>query len=349
MLDRTIALFAILAVLQPASPLPKQDALEFVKRATESSSGNLATGEGRGTFRQYREGTLVLHYTFEVVFARGKFNLRLTDNTRRVSKESPAYDRLVVSDGSAIFSKPYGTHVQDRPRTGEVYSPKALRETTHMPWSLDRVARGPLDPAVFAKFAVRMETLPNGRVRGTYDLNKRVGARFEAAPDAGYNVVLFETFNKEGPQAGTRAIVDWSRQDGLWYVSALVWEKSLAGVVHERIDLRYDRFTANRAVSPDLFTLQALALREGSRVIDLRPGPSKAYTVGDPQKIAERKLDTIAAQVESLPLVGQTKELERNSGIRGWLWALNVIAILAIAGIWYAYWHRRRIARGKSS
>jgi hypothetical protein len=318
--------------------------LQIMREAVLASLKNLNSGKGQGTYRRELRGKAADAFAFEIVFDGDKFNLILSDLVHPRTQEHPFDRRILISDGSVTFMRSIGDRVGQGAQTTLAYppGPGGIRSAIQMPMEPVRATRGILDPQVFQNPSLVVVRLANGRLRANYDLNKSVGEMFEASPEAGYNVVLAEAFNKRGTRTGARFTAEWKRDGGAWYVAAWSREDWTAGEVRTRCELRYDRFAANPRVSPDLFTLKALELPAESHIIDLRPGPSKAYLVGDPQKLAEKKLDTMVGQMESLPVRGQTKQLQSGSRLRVWLCAINVIAILGIAGIWYLYWRRRK-------
>jgi len=322
---------------------------EIVRQAAVASQKNLRSGKGRGVYHRRAKGEPPGQFTFEIAFDGDKFNLKMLDLAHPRAQERPFDRRIVVSDGSATFLRSYADRVGLGSRTVYVYSSgmSGVNSAADMPMDPARASRGLYNPTLLENPSIRVVRRADGRVRGEYDVNKFLGAMFEASPESGYNVVLAGGFNKEGSRTGSRYTAEWKRDGDVWYVQSWTQEHWMRGENDERYELRYDEFVANPRLSPDLFTLQALELGADTVVADVRPGPTKVYNVGDPRKLAEKKLDTMAAQIESLPVRGKIKELEPGSRFGAWLWAINVIAVLAIAGIWYAFWrHRKRLARG---
>ncbi len=258
---------------QPPTVAP-DDSLQVLRQAVIGSRESLRSGRGGGSYRRQFQGKPADEFTFQLVFSGEKFNLRMTDLVHPRSKDRPFDSRIVVSDGSATFVRRFGEQLDQGSRTSQAYSPGITGATmaADMPMDPASIARGLLAPEALDKFSVHVERQADGRLRGRYDLNEFVGVTFDASPEVGYNVVLIEIFNKEGSRTGSRDSAEWKRDGNTWYVAAWTRERWKKGEVAERYDFRYRNFAANCAVSADLFTLQALQLKEDSQLIERASG-----------------------------------------------------------------------------
>ncbi len=143
--------------------------------------------------------------------------------------------------------------------------------------------------------------LPDGRLHGSYDVNQYVHTEFDATPDSGYHISRAETFNKSGPRTGSIFTAQWKHDNDVWYAAAITREDWRQGAVAGRSEVRYTEFKPNPRLSEELFSIRSLKLHAGSDIIDLRPGWSKSYSVGDPDDLGKNKR-TIAEDVDSLPI-----------------------------------------------
>jgi len=323
------------------------DLLQIVQQAAIGSWKSLTSGEGRGTYRRQIKGRPDRSFALEIAFDGDKYNLKTRDVARPASKDRPFDRRIVVSDESATFTRTYGETLDQGVPTAYAYPPgrEGIVLAADILMELTKASRGVLGPKGLVTPSVRFTRLADGRLRATYDSSPFVTETVEASPEAGYNVILQDVFNKKEPRTGLRYTAEWKRDGNVWYVAAWTREEWMDGEVAGRHEFRYDQFVANPRLSPDLFTIAALGLIEGTRIVDVRTGPAKVHTVGDPQKLAEANLDTMAAQMESLPVRGQTTELQPERSPARWLTAINAIAIFAIMGIWYVYWRLRKRRR----
>jgi hypothetical protein len=270
--------------------------VKIVQQATINSYKGLVSGKGSGTYRLSLKDRPDEKCDFEIVFDSDKFNFLTTSETHSDC-------RIAVSDGSATIVRTFVTSLGHASRTAYILRPGAadlLSATRGLP-SLDlpECARSSFGPKGFETHSIKVVKLPDGRLRGTYDINKFVEGVIEATPDSGFNVSRVEGFNKSGGRTGSIFTAEWKRDGNVWYVAARTREDFRDGVVQQRSELRYKEFTANPRLSPELFTLQQLNLPPGSTMIDLRPGPSKTYYYVDPKDIAN-KPQKISEQVESM-------------------------------------------------
>ena len=148
-----------------------------------------------------------------------------------------------------------------------------------------------------------MVKLPDGRLRGAYDVNKYVHCEFDATPNSGYHVARSECFNKSGSRTGSILTAQWKRDKDVWYVAAVTLEDWSQGGADEHCEVRYTEFKANPRLPEELFSIRSLKLQAGSTIVDQRPGWSNAYIVGDPEELGKNKL-SIAKEVDSMPTRG---------------------------------------------
>jgi hypothetical protein len=269
--------------------------VKIVQQATINSYKGLVSGKGSGTYRLTLTDRPDEKYDFDFAFDSDKFNLVLTDG--------PTYHHIAVSDGSATILRWYAADLDQGSRTAYILRPgtDSLRSRLHLlpNGDLSMTTHSIFNPKGFETFSIKVVSLPDGRLRGTYDINKFVSVVFEAVPESGYNICRWEGFNKTGGRTGTICTAEWKRDGKVWYVAAWTRVDFRDGVVQKRSEVRYNEFTANPKLSPELFAVQRLNLKAATFIVDLRPGPSGIYSV-DPKAFAN-KAQKISEQVESLP------------------------------------------------
>jgi hypothetical protein len=307
--------------------------VDLVRQAALGARAGLKSGEGSGVYRQYDpQGALIGDVAFELRFRGQCYHLNLHFR-RAITDESRLPRRLIVGDPSAVFFRDY-EHDLGR-GSPVVVPPSGYRgATAGFQVALQSVTAGVGRMAHFASQRVSVERLPNGRLRGRIRWTDRFQETFEAAPEAGYNVVTLESFLDE-VRHGELVRLEWAQDAGAWYVRKGSIQRWLWGKADIRYEWEYHRFRANPALSDELFSMAALSLKAGDRIIDQRPGPLKTYQV-DPGAVRENKLDTMAAQLEQMPVRGAMIAPPPASHRLAWTLAIGVGVAAAAALAWLA-------------
>jgi hypothetical protein len=108
--------------------------------------------------------------------------------------------------------------------------------------------------------------------------------------------------------------------------------------------MRYDTFTPNVRVDPELFSLRALGLKPGERLADMR-GPSgpRRYEVEPASDAAAKRAESMLAQLKELPRSYPERPMRGSWWPRVAIVAVNVLAAVAVSLIWVAW--RRHVRR----
>ena len=298
------------AVKPDESPRPKNESSgaiidpqpNLVQQATVNAWKQIVAGEGRGTCRRTVKGKPDKTFDFEFAFDGDKF--------RFVTIEGPDTHCIAVCDGSATLVRDYYDKLDSGSRVALLRPPEfanlnpivtSFGPVLYLP--LIDLPRGPqgLFGKIFETRAIDVVKLPDGRLHGSYDVNQYVHSEFDATADSGYHISRAETFNKSESRTGTIFTALWKRDKDVWYAAAITREDWLKGAVAERAEVRYTEFKPNPRLPDDTFSIRSLRLQPGSTIIDLRPGWSKSYIVGDPDDLGKNKR-TIAEDVGSLPM-----------------------------------------------
>jgi hypothetical protein len=201
--------------------------LKIVQQATINAWKGLVSGKGRGTCTYKLKDKPDTKFDFEIAFDGDKFNFVMTEGSTGVNDSRRFHSNIAVSDGSAMLVREFEHDLQHGERTAYIRSPRflSLRSMAFLPLiDLPRNTRTALDPKGFDTFSIQIQKMPDGRLHGTYDLNKFVRGEFDATKESGYNVSRGEVFNKEGSRTGTIFTSEWKREKNVWYVAAMTRE-----------------------------------------------------------------------------------------------------------------------------
>jgi hypothetical protein len=148
----------------------------------------------------------------------------------------------------------------------------------------------------------------------------------------------------------------WKNDGGVWYIDSLtdqyrIKDEELRIDKDVRVEMRVGSFQPNAKVPPETFTLAALEMPPGTRILDQRPAPAprEPHYVPYKDKELEKKLDGMVAQLKSLP----TERPHTRSGSppaasgQLWVWAANA-AILAAIIAFLLIWRYRAKARSRT-
>jgi len=315
---RAGAVLLTLTLAAPGGQAASEDPQSLVREAFLAARDGLRSGKGRGGYRRYVAEDLRDDVAFQIEFQGDRFELELI-HRKRPRSAPPADRQIAISDGSAIFVtsfserlRPYGseTRVYEAGKISQAL-PDFRYDLTRLPCQLIRLDE-------WEKHAPRFEQLAQGGYRCTFDLTERSEATLEFAPEYGYNVLVREERITVGDPRYTRYTASWKQARGVWYMERLLREDWRDGKPRGRIELWYDEFEVNPAVSAERFTLDGLGMPEGSRLVDERPeAPARFHKNVPSVETVQERLDTMIAQAEALPTLSPTPtELERDRAAR---------------------------------
>ncbi len=337
-------------IMAVAAPVPEDESVLLrAKEAVNAAMTNLRRGTAKGSFRLWlgpnRE--LVQSASFVAAFdgARQYYRVHYEPLQQKVR---PQYDRrVVVCDGSEVFVAEFSEHIHPLGAEGivNVDSPGAVYAATQgLSAGLKRLAVGIFPLAPDDKHTVRIEKLPNGHFLGTYEAGPGHPERLEIPPEFGYRCVRTEMYDHGKLQLKVTAAFE--QYGDLWFVANARSAEYSGGEHSETSEWKLDEFEPNVTVSPELFTLSALELPPGARIIDRRP--PEGYRVTDPAnpptfkatiyrlpdtegQLEQKQADRLVEQVEALPQM-YTQPPPPASRWRSRLWGV-VISVLGIAAI----------------
>jgi hypothetical protein len=330
------ALFTAVACCH--SCLGAEDLRGLVLEAAKATKENLKSGSGEGVYRRWDpKGNLTYDIPFSITFKGDKYRLRL--HYRKKPSAHSIYDnRIVVSDGSAIFSRDVGEDGQGAP--GEITN-DYIMATRGIPLDLVGRTRPAFPSASVFEHTVKLEKLPDGTIRGAYDMTAKARVTFDCSPQVAYRLVRYENLRNTGKRRGVEYTYEWRHEDGTWYVHCFHWDIWREDDLVERMEMRYDKFRPNVAVGDETFTLASLGLKPGDHLLDHRAGrQSPFHEVEQPADARGKHVDSMVAQLKALPWKYPEKPLKGSWWPRVGVIAINVLAALAVALIWLA-WRKR--------
>ena len=338
----------ILLAIGPGAPCTGAPAgeddsvLARIRAAAISVSSDLRTGIAEGTFQQWgRKNELTHRAQFWGAFDGDKQYLRLEYQPVRAGSAPRPRKRIAVCDGSEAFISRFSKHIHPVGAEGDVHNdrPGTLPNNTDgFPGRIKGIVEGIISPDLVDKYEMTIEKLPNGHYRARYDENPETYTTLEIAPEYGYLVIGSETFYRDEPWA--KFATTWEQVGDRWY--AKTRRRETYGTFAKVYEVRFEDFQPNVPVSGKLFTLNALELPGGARILDRRPTrgakefTAKIYRLPDDGALAQKRADRMIEQVESLPQSHPTKKVKMESrwGRRLWAFGLSVLGIVAIAVVW---------------
>lgn len=334
-----------------------QDPLELAKDAWLAAESGYSSAIGRGYYRSYRgenQETLFRDVRFRVMFSGPKFNLHV-DYVEMPSDYTSDDRRIVVCDGSAMFSNRFSELIRPNGCAVNVYEP--VRQ-----WFAFAYEGFPFDPErrfgllfgesseVFDSFEEKFEEKPEELGNGRYVYRATGSASnweemIEIAPDYGYHVSMA---GGKGKKTFTFRRYEWKQREGVWYVQRMVHEKKGLQTGLTRHELVYDDFQPNPEIPPGAFTLAALDLCERTRIVDHRVNATRkyyAYTSEKGRELAERKFDDMLTELEALSpnsvsgLAEPEGALPTSAFSTGRVTAIGV-SMLLLVFLFYCWWRR---------
>lgn len=255
--------------------------LDIVLTAAKRTREGLVSGAGRGTLLEEDDkGAILNHADFHVWFKKEKLHVTLDYSKRPVDGHFKDEKQAIIFDGSALFAARFTPNIRPLECETMVFSStKEMAEATAQrnsgfAWRLNALSAQLFDiDAVVDKLgrsAISIERIDDGTLRGTYHIaSGDYDVIFECPQITGFNVSRVQFIGRGAAHTSRQLTADWRHAQGLWYVTKIIETSTGLG---RRTELRLDEFTPNVDVSDDKFTLEALELKRGSRIIDQRPG-----------------------------------------------------------------------------
>ncbi len=346
MLNSLLLSVLVVVTTQSDGPAPPSDAepLAVIRSAFDASSSNLKSGIGHGVFRHYerpvdtKDWELVTEADIEVHFDKSKYHI-LLDFTE--SNALLKLDRqVIIYDGSAVFTSRFSEQIKPVGSQTSVYNPSPVPSNlvrpvrAGFPWDVTKLGACLVNVnrliENIGEDAITLVKTQDGDYVGEHEVGKSGKCVFKWPRKYGYNVSVRQ-LSTDGEPAGDM-VATWRQSGGVWYVESLT-EYGKYPESESRDELEYDDFEVNAEVSPDLFTMDALAMPSGSRILDQRPEVKQPiHFVPYEDDEIEAKLGDMVSQLESLPTNWQPAASVKPSRDFGKILIVlaNVIIIAAI-------------------
>ncbi|MBI1904462.1 MAG: hypothetical protein HYS13_25480 [Planctomycetia bacterium] len=327
------------------------DGLAMAVEAWKASSTAVTSGEGTGTFLYEKRNTptgpwkTITDARVSVFFDKEKYHIRM-----ECSKEwLGARRRIIIHDGSAIFSSRFVTGAQPVDGQGEVFLNRNVGgmvrpEAAGVPWDVSRLPYSLGNLPLMVKKVGAENIAVTRTAEGDYILSHAVvnspNVRVErhCLRQYGYNIGIKRllTVGQDTPTQEFNAT--WKKAGHVWYIASIEENSTVkdteSETVYHRWKLSYDNFTPNAAVPASRFSFAALELPGGARILDHRPAtaaPIRYVPVKDAEM--EAKMDSLVEQLNSLPSTRPKRgEVEGAEGsIRWWVFgAVNALVAITV-------------------
>jgi hypothetical protein len=110
-----------------------------------------------------------------------------------------------------------------------------------------------------------------GDILGEYSLSKRVRATFRCPKQFDFNIAEIKAWNEGTSSPAQENYATWRKSGDLWFVSSMSESLSYPEGNGRRDEFEYKDFVPNAAIDDSVFTIAALNLPAGARIIDHRP------------------------------------------------------------------------------
>jgi len=333
------------------------EGLRIVQAATDAAASALVSGMGEATYKHFarskKDPSQEAHAEAQlsVAFDRGKYRLEF-----RYSKHSLKTERqIIVYDGTAIFSNRFTKNIHPVGSHTDVFDVpegqgKVRPQLAGFPWDVTKLHSSLVDLNRVLKNVsadkIQVILSPEGDYVGQFPSGGNSFVKFECPRKYGFNVGRTSIYGSSSAKPVQEFIATWKKDGDVWYVDTFS-EEFDSSTRQERSEMHYNKFTANAKVSPELFTMAALEMPAGSRILDHRPKTAQPiHYVPHEDKALEKQLGTMVEQLQSLPVerphVPHTAPAPPSPYRRVIFWSTNAAIVLAIVGLSVALWRLRR-------
>lgn len=342
----TSVMMSLSYTLLATSQVKPADPIDLLREAAEASVRGLNSAVAKGTFRcseraaDDREWQIISDATVQVSFDRGQYHLEFNYSKERLGTKR----RIVIYDGSAILASDFSDNIHPTGSHGQVWAGEkpgraARPQSIDFPWDVSRLAYGLLNlPALVANIsreAITVTELENGNYILKYRMKNspNVIGVYEFSKAYGFNVTSAKTVTDSDPTPYRTTVATWKNSKGIWYIDDIVEDLTVRGSKGKshRWELKYHDVEVNAKVSSKLFTMAALKLHGGSRIMDHRPDTTEQFHyVPVEDKVIEEKLDNMAEQLKALPTQpsGALLPVGQKGTAVWWYWFIGVNAVL---------------------
>jgi hypothetical protein len=321
----------------------------LVEAAFRAASDRLISGKMTGTYQFFErrgpdeEWKLKDDATVKVHFDRPRFNV---DLDYQISHQR-SKRRVIVYDTTAIMTSRFSDAISKTGCQAEVFAPpKAGQSVTvnptvaGFPWDTSQSAAAVVNPiGVFLSHPDYRQALSRNDAGDIVLHIDEDGYTADTvfAKQYGFNAMSVIVQVDGRPEPTQVRSAKWKFSNGLWHISALTTTfvpSDAKDALATRSELELTDFEINPEVDPEHFTMGALDLPGGIRILDHRPDiDDERRVLYNPlqDKELSSHLDRIADQLKQLPSRSIRPPLVQTAHPgRLWLIVFNVIALLII-------------------
>ncbi|HUE18055.1 MAG TPA: carboxypeptidase-like regulatory domain-containing protein [Planctomycetaceae bacterium] len=296
-------LASVSALTLHAADSVKLSDLQQAQKATEVTSGQIVgIGVYRATMQRKKQAA---NYVAKII-ARYNASNYLVDLQYQ---QSPDQHRrqVFLCDGSIVLQATFSPGIHPLGAEGEVF-PRPVRGWPSLTFPLDVRRLG--NQAV--NFETVLKRVPAEKIslvhkngpewEGKYSIGKTFDVTFTVSELAGLNPTRLIAGNPDRT-VYSEYTLGWKKVSDRWVVEHFT-EKRLVGNPHAAsFDLHFDSLKLETVPRPELFTISALGLPLGARILDHRPGIDRDFRI--------RYYDGAgsASPEKALPLTEQLEEL----------------------------------------
>jgi hypothetical protein len=336
--------------------------LEVVQEAYRTSVDSIRSGAGKGRFIIDKRASPDSDW---VVVREADFEAAFLDNRIWVKLQGVGgileYDRqIVIYDGSLIATSSFSDRVKPFGGEGQLFPARVLpggvvlTAIGGIPWSPASLPETIIDLNLVVESVgasgVELQKQESGSIVGVYRIKGASGVSVEFTCDAiaGYNVTKVVASNAGWEWPATVVDMEWKLSKDYWWVTR-VSETQRDEKGHEsRSRWEYTEFEPNAPVDPSLFSLAALDLPPGARIVDHRPdveGDDRFHYVPVPDAIVEAELGKVAEAVARLPTKPRPTGAPPTAEAPPlWPWLVGGNAVLVVVLLAWVYLRRARTA-----
>jgi hypothetical protein len=293
----------------------KEKEIAIPLEAFVASRDALKTGHGIANYQFLEKAagandfSRVVEADVEVFFDEEKYHIRL----EFLQHPEQLTRRIIIYDGSAIFGSRFSDRIS---RTGAETRVEPKNDISHLVkptlfdfrWDVTGLNLTFLDaPGLLKKQrelgrVVESNSASEDSYGWTVHVDQITRAVYEFTKLAGYNPTSRKVF--EDGVLVNETTGKWNRSNNTWYISSLSDWEGFRGRSQKKWILSYSSFEANIPIDPKLFTIPALEMPAGTRIVDSRPNDTKKarfHYVPHSDAEIEAGLSSMVEQLETLP------------------------------------------------
>lgn len=349
----TYAATSVVVFLIPITSASGKDESIIIAAAQKAFSKTWTAGELEGRYRVFQRSSessdwnLTTDATIKSRIDRGKYRVRL-DYT---SEPLEIRRRIIIYDNSAVLSSRFSGLISRVGAEGEIDDGKnswpngpTVPTIFDFHWDISR-----LDISVFDLEGllqnrgdeIALVTQENGDIKGTFPVGRSTIAEFVCAKKFGYNLAERRAILPDG-WVYQLIRAEWVQSGDEWRIARLEETTGKANESNHRWLLEIEKWSPHEHVPDEEFTLAALDLPPGARILDHRPnidrsGRFRYIPYSDLE--TEAALTGLADSIDTLP----TTLRPSDDTAQRWRWrfvflALNVLLVIVLG---FLLWRKR--------